>query len=148
MADEPGTQENLLGMSQLEFLTYVWESAIVGTGGYYLYYRVNGGGAGLPEHLLNGDADNIVTLLVTYHLTDDVLLDFLNSAVLRDPIRIDDEILYVETLGQTASDVVKVATVPPGNIGFSMRRENPQAMPEIPDRKSTPLNSSHSCATR
>src|SRR3546814_256876 len=33
MADEPGTQENLLGMSQLEFPTNVWESAIVGTGG-------------------------------------------------------------------------------------------------------------------
>lgn len=132
MADQPGTQENLLGMSQLEFLTYVWESAIVGTGGYYLYYRVNGGGGGLPEHLFNGDADNIVTLLVTYHITDGVLFDFLNSAVLRDPIRIDDEILYVETLGQTVSDVMKVATVPPGNIGFSMRRENPQAVPDIP----------------
>src|SRR3546814_3820426 len=121
MADEPGTQENLLGMSQLEFLTYVWESAIVGNGGYYLYYRVNGGGAVLPEHLFNGDADNIVTLLVTYHLTDDVLLDFLNSAVLLDPIRLHHEILYIETLGQTARDAVKVPTLPPANIGLSMR---------------------------
>jgi len=227
LADEPGTQENLLGMSQIEFLTYVWESAIVGTGGYYLYYRVNGSGAGLPEHLFNGDTDNTVTLTVTYHITDDMLLDFLNSAVIRDPIRIDDEILYIETLEQTVSNVlpaagetfqsfakryrttvsrialqnpaalfrantslhipptgtavgngayltggsetlasvaekhgvsvialahankhvaglftepltfdtrveVKVATVPPGNIGFSMRRENPQEIPDIP----------------
>ena len=105
LAGIPGTQENLLGMSQVEFLKYAWEAAIVGTGGYYFYYLIKDSKAGLPEYLFNGDTDNVITLLVTYNITDNVLLNFLNSAVIRDPINIDDEILYVETLAQTVSNV-------------------------------------------
>ncbi|HVW98212.1 MAG TPA: LysM peptidoglycan-binding domain-containing protein [Mucilaginibacter sp.] len=101
----PGTQENLLGMTQIDFLKYAWEASVVGTGGYYLYYQIRDSKAGLPDYLFNGDTDNIVTLVVTYNITDDVLLNFLNSVVIRDPINIQDEILYIETLAQTITGV-------------------------------------------
>ena len=81
LAGIPGTQENLLGMSQIEFLKYAWEAAIVGTGGYYFYYLIKDSKAGLPEYLFNGDTDNVITLVITYNITDDILLNFLNSAV-------------------------------------------------------------------
>ncbi len=110
LAAVPGMQDNLLGMSQIEFLKYAWESAIVGTGGYYLYYQIKDSKAGLPEYLFNGDTDNIVTLVITYNITDDILLNFLNSVIVREPINIDDEILYVETLAQTVSNVAPQAS--------------------------------------
>ena len=102
---EPGTQENLLGMRQIDFLKYAWEAAVVGTGGYYFYYLIKDSKAGLPEYLFNGSTDNIITLLVTYNITNNVLQNFLNSAVIRDPINIQDEILYVETLAQTLEGI-------------------------------------------
>jgi len=104
LASTPGMQDNLLGMTQIEFLKYAWEAAIVGTGGYYFYYLVKDSKAGLPEYLFNGDTDNVITLLVTYNITDNVLLNFLNSVIVRDPINIQDEILYVETLAQTVQN--------------------------------------------
>lgn len=102
---EPGTQDNLLGMRQIDFLKYAWEAAVVGTGGYYFYYLIKDSKAGLPDYLFNGSADNVITLLVTYNITNNVLQNFLNSAVIRDPINIQDEILYVETLEQTLEGI-------------------------------------------
>ncbi|MGN6396191.1 MAG: LysM peptidoglycan-binding domain-containing protein [Mucilaginibacter sp.] len=102
---DPGVQENLLGMTQIDFLKYAWEAAVVGTGGYYFYYLIKDSKNGLPEYLFNGNTDNIITLVVTYNITNDVLLNFLNSAVIRDPINIQDEILYVETLEQTVEGI-------------------------------------------
>lgn len=105
LAAEPGTQPNLLGMTQLEFIKYMWEAAIVNSGGYYLYYQVRDSGEGLPEYLFNGDTDNIVTLVISYRITDNILHGFINSAVIKDPIDIQDEILYVETLPQQLNNV-------------------------------------------
>ncbi len=101
----PGMQENLIGMSQLEFLTYMWEAAVVGTGGYYLYYQLKDSKAGLPDYLFNGDTNGTVTLVVTYHITDNVLQNFLNSVVITDPVDIQDEILYIETEAMQLADI-------------------------------------------
>lgn len=118
----PGVQPNLLGMTPIEFLRFLWEAAIVGTGGYYLYYLVNDSKAGLPGYLFNEDHDATITLVITYNITDNVLQNFLNSVVIRDKIDVTSEILYVQAVDQT----VKVATVPPGNMGFYMKRKNPE----------------------
>ncbi len=104
-AATPGTQPNLLGMTQLEFIKYIWEAAIVNSGGYYLYYQVSDSGEGLPEYLFNGDSDNVVTLVISYRISDDILQGFINSAVIKDPIDIQDEILYIETLPQQLNEV-------------------------------------------
>ncbi|WP_295793753.1 LysM domain-containing protein [Mucilaginibacter sp.] len=101
----PGMQDNLLGMSQLDFLTYMWEAAIVGTGGYYLYYLVKDSKNGLPDYLFNGDTEVTISVVITYDITNNVLHNFLNSVIIREPINIQDEILYIETLAQTVSDV-------------------------------------------
>ncbi|MEO6979351.1 MAG: LysM domain-containing protein, partial [Mucilaginibacter sp.] len=101
----PGMQDNLLGMSQLDFLTYMWEAAIVGTGGYYLYYLVKDSKNGLPDYLFNGDTEVTISVVITYNIIDDVLLNFLNSVIIREPINIQDEILYIETLAQTVTGV-------------------------------------------
>lgn len=134
VAGVPGEQQNLLGMEQIEFLRFVWEAAIVGTGGYYFYYLINDSKAGLPDYLFNNDKDATITLLITYKITDNVLQNFLNSVVIRDKIDITSEILYIETTGKAsvAGEVqfdnkidVKVATVPSGSMGFEMKRKNP-----------------------
>ncbi len=105
-AETSGKQENLLGMSQLDFLKYMWEAAIVGNGGYYLYYSVKDSKAGLPDYLFNGDTDSIITMVITYDIQDNVLRNFLNSVVVKDPVTIQDEILYVETSPQLITGVV------------------------------------------
>gem|GEM_PF-1507749 len=101
----PGMQDNILGMSQLEFLKYMWEAAVVGTGGYYLYYFVKDSKTGLPDYLFNGDTEVTISVVITYNITDDILLNFLNSVIIRDAINIQDEILYIETLAQQVTGV-------------------------------------------
>lgn len=140
VAGVPGEQPNLLGMKQIEFLRFVWEAAIVGTGGYYFYYLINDSKAGLPDYLFNDDKDATITLLITYDITDNVLQNFLNSVVIRDKIDIASEILYIETIGKAAvaGEVqfdnkidVKVATVPSGTMGFDMKRRNPALRKDV-----------------
>lgn len=140
VAGVPGEQPNLLGMKQIEFLRFLWEAAIVGTGGYYFYYQVNDSKAGLPDYLFNDDKDAVITLLITYKITDNVLQNFLNSVVIRDKIDITGEILYIETIGKAtvAGEAefdnkidVKVATVPSGSMGFDLKRKNPALRTDV-----------------
>lgn len=140
VAGVPGEQKNLLGMKQIEFLRFLWEAAIVGTGGYYFYYLINDSKAGLPDYLFNDDRDATITLLITYNITDNVLQNFLNSVVIRDQIDITGEILYIETIGKASvsGEVqfdnkidVKVATVPSGTMGFEMKRKNPALRTDV-----------------
>lgn len=141
-ADAPAPQvvlPNLLGMTPIGFLRFLWEAAIVGTGGYYLYYQIKESKTGLPDYLFNGDTDAQITLMITYNVTDNVLKGFMNSVVINDPVDVTSEILYIETIEEATNNEipaivappaasrinVKVATVPPGNIGFTMKRTNP-----------------------
>jgi LysM repeat protein len=100
-----GTQANLLGMTQLDFVTYMWESAVVGTGGYYLYYQVTDSKAGLPDYLFSGDADAVISVVITYQFIDNVLQNFMNSVVIREAVDIQNEILYIETVSQQLTGI-------------------------------------------
>ncbi len=103
-----------------DFVKLLWQCSIVRSGGYYLYYTTNNGGAGLPGYLFNEDGTANISLLITY--TKDAPAEgFINSVVIADTIDTAKTAVYVESELLTA----KTAIVPPGNTGVSVSRTNP-----------------------
>jgi len=96
-------QRDPLGQSDIEFLKLMWESAVVNSGGYVLYYEGKPK-QGLPNYLFSQDGIGKLTLLVTYTITDNVLRNFMNNVVVRQAIDTDHEVFYAQPVAQTVSD--------------------------------------------
>lgn len=92
-----------LGQTQLEFIELLWESSIVNSGGYILYYQTETG-SGLPDYLFSEDGVAPLTLLITYSITDNVLQNFLNNVVIRQVIDTENEVLYASPVPQTVTN--------------------------------------------
>lgn len=97
------TQKAPLGQNYLEFLKLLWESSVVNTGGYVLYYdaeRTNG----LPSYLFSEDGIATVTLLINYSIEGNVLQNYLNTVVIHEAIDTENEVLYAAPVTQTVSN--------------------------------------------
>jgi LysM repeat protein len=92
-----------LGQSDIEFLKLLWESSVVNSGGYVLYYEGRPK-QGLPNYLFSQDGIGRLTLLVTYNIADNVLRNFMNNVVVREAIDTDQEVFYAQPVPQTVSD--------------------------------------------
>lgn len=92
-----------LGQTELEFIELLWESSIVNSGGYILYYQTETG-SGLPDYLFSEDGVAPLTLLITYSITDNVLQNFLNNVVIRQVIDTENEVLYASPVPQTVAN--------------------------------------------
>ncbi len=92
-----------VGQSDIEFLKLLWESSIVNSGGYTLYYKTQAG-PGLPGHLFSQDGVAKLTLLITYSIAGNVLENYLNTVVIYQPIDIENEVLYAAPAPQTVSN--------------------------------------------
>ena len=112
------------------FLKLLWEGSIVTTGGYYLNY-ITREGLPLPDTLFT-DGDTItlrfVVLLNSQSKTADPVRTFYpfnNCAIAQDNI---DSLSGINLFAQAAdgSHTTKIATLPPGNIGFELQRPNPE----------------------
>jgi LysM repeat protein len=91
-----------LGQSDVEFLKLLWESSVVNSGGYVLYYETLG--KGLPDYLFSQDGVGKLTLVITYNRTDNVLRNFMNNVVIHQAIDTENEVLYAQPAPQTVSD--------------------------------------------
>jgi LysM repeat protein len=114
-----------------DFLRLAWEASVTGSGGFYLNYVNMNGGGGLPDTLFaNGDIATI-TLLVLANPQDNRwtpdlgLYPMNNRAVVGDTIDPGSSRLYTRLVNPTRSDLVRVASVAPGNAGFYMVGLNP-----------------------
>jgi LysM repeat protein len=92
-----------LGQTDVEFLKLLWESSIVNSGGYVLYYKTQSG-QGLPGYLFSQEGVGKLTLLITYSIAGNVLENYLNTAVIYQPIDIENEVLYLAPAPQTVSN--------------------------------------------
>lgn len=92
-----------LGQTDIEFLKLLWESSVVNSGGYVLYYETVAK-QGLPDYLFSQDGVAKLTLLITYTHTDNVLRNFLNNVVIHQAIDTEQEVLYAQPVPQTISN--------------------------------------------
>lgn len=114
-----------------QFLKFIWEAAIVGTGGYYLNYA-DSGGNGLPGSVFDQSGNAMIWLAVVLNSQTQgsqtrVLQPFNNCAISGE--NLDPTTMNVFMRLSDGSDLLRAANVPPGNTGFDMLMPNPD--PEL-----------------
>ncbi|CBW77236.1 unnamed protein product (plasmid) [Mycetohabitans rhizoxinica HKI 454] len=82
------------------FLTLLWEASITASGGFYLYYSVNG--KGLPDHVFNSDGIATLTLVIVY-AANNQLGDYTNALVFTDPVD-NSAAISIQAVPQPTSD--------------------------------------------
>ena len=130
-----------------DFIRLLWEATVVGTGGFYLNYAVQGSGTGLPASLFSQGTEATLWLLVllnsqssssmseatsgeasTNTLNPRSLYTFNNCVVVEDNLDVSKVNLFAEASEQ--AQMTQSSTVPQGNMGFLFARKN--ASTEIP----------------
>lgn len=113
------------------FLKFVWEASITGTGGFYLHYAGGADGRGFPIELFaNGDTVTIRALLILDrqrrpYSPERGLFPFNNCAVIGENLDASAVRVYARLVDPTPHDLRRVASVPPGVVGFALARRNP-----------------------
>lgn len=113
-----------------DFLLLLWEGSVVGGSGYYLGVTT-AAGEGLPASIFDGEGNATAYLLVIAGAQQAVapegraLLAFNNAALVGPGLDAAAQSLYVEATD--GSDLVEVANVPPGHVGFSLTLPRPDA---------------------
>ena len=128
---------NLNGMDAITFLTYLWECAIVRSGGYYLQYKTSGGG-GLPNYLFDEEGKGSITLQISYNFSPDpatggyILPSYVNSVVIDTKVDVQHDSLYAGIVLTNAQEnsynpilQTMQATILPGTGMFRGQRINP-----------------------
>jgi LysM repeat protein len=126
-----------------EFMKFLWEASIVGTGGFYLNYVKHGDKTGLPANLFMEDGKAALWVLVLLDSQakkqDRTLHHFNNSVVIADNIDASGANIFAEVTDK--SDLTKVSSVPAGNVGFHLLRKNPGIDPVSAKQKTRTLYS-------
>lgn len=112
------------------FLRYAWEASITGTGGFHLTYAATDGAA-IPDALFA--ADGSATLWVVLLLDrqsrpgapERALYAFNNCAVLAENLDASAVRVVARLRDPAPAELVRVAAVPPGVVGFGLARHNP-----------------------
>jgi hypothetical protein len=103
--------------SAAEFLTFVWEASVTGTGGFYLNYNPVQSKAGLPDHLFADSDETSLRLLILLDAQsreldpDRTIYAFNNCAVLAenvDPAAVE---LVAELSQPRAAQLIRLATL-------------------------------------
>jgi LysM repeat protein len=121
-----------------DFLKFLWEGSIVGTGGFYLNYATQGGGVGLPGSVFSDGDDATLWLVillksqVTSSATQHQVYAFNNCAIVDDNINTSKVNLFAEM--SNGADLVSYTTVAAGNLGFELTRPNPEQSPDSPEQ--------------
>ncbi|MFN8569791.1 MAG: hypothetical protein U0Z44_20190, partial [Kouleothrix sp.] len=101
-----GTPPRGIANAPGQFVKLLWELSVVRSGGYYLFYQVIDGGAGLPAAIFDSSGSATVSLVVTYAAQGPQsfgtsVLDFVNAFVSTDAIDSANDI--VQVVSQAAS---------------------------------------------
>lgn len=115
-----------------DFIKLLWECSITGTGGFYLNYAATGG-KGLPETCFSANREMTLWLVAILSPAgsspdpDRTLYPFHNCAIVMD--NLDTSRVNVFAEASDKSDLTRIPTVPPGNIGFTLTRNNASSEP-------------------
>lgn len=118
--------------NQKDFLRLLWEGCVTHSGGYTLNYSTLDGGRGLPNQVFAAGSEGILQLLVvlgSHKRSVDPnrkLYAFNNCAVIGDNLDPASESPVAEITPVEQNEKIKMAVVPPGNIGFDLMRKNPE----------------------
>jgi|GEM_PF-1653556 len=121
----------------IDFISRLWKSSLVRTGGYYLYYDLDGDT--LPESLFDKNGNGEIYLLIQYkNLPKNQVTAYMNMAGLYQTIDTSQSLLFGEWQAdlKTATpaelnqmlirnQIIRNAVIKPGNVGFELDRENP-----------------------
>ena len=128
------------------FVMLLWEGSVVGGTGYYL-----GTTQDLPSSAFDDQGNITLQLLVIAGTQQAIeadgrsLLPFNNCVLLAPGVDNELQTLYLESADSTdVSEITVQAVVPPGNVGFELLTQNPDAqIGSVPD-KETQLKSLYS----
>ncbi len=131
------------------FLELLWEGSVTNSGGFTLHYAA-ADGAGLPGELFSVTPETQLYLLVILDSqsapsgADRHIYAFNNCAVVGDNVDPSTQAVFVEADSPSATQLIKTASVPPGNVGFELARQNPSynvPSPVTPDDRTEQLYS-------
>jgi LysM repeat protein len=127
----------------LQFLQLLWEASVTGTGGFVLNYQT-ASGATLPSSVFSQTGESTIWLLVILKsqsaATNPVrrFFPFNNVAILADNIDTSATNLFAEA--SDGSKKTRVASIAPGNAGFTAALANPTVAGEpTPDQRTQEL---------
>ena len=96
-----------------QFLSQLWAGSIVRSGGHYFSYELADGN-GLPESLFDEDGLANISVLVIYNSIGGVsgpdggiLRNFMNAAVINDPVDKSGDVVYLKSMPRAASATVQ-----------------------------------------
>lgn len=124
------------------FIKLLWETSLVGSGGFYWQY-LDALGKGLPDTLFADNSEVKMWLVVVLDSqlnetgTSKTVHNFNNCVVLADSIDITKVNLFVEA--DDANDTTIITALSPGNIGFQVKRDNPEDNPDSPQQRTETL---------
>ncbi len=124
----------------LDFISRLWKSSLVRTGGYYLYYDLEGNT--LPESIFDKNGNGEIYLLIQYkNLPANQVTAYMNMAGVYQTVDTAQSLLFGEWKSdiQTATpaqlnemliqnQIIRNAVIKPGNIGFELDREDPDPL--------------------
>jgi hypothetical protein len=133
------SQQKITNTTPIDFISRLWKSSLVRTGGYYLYYDLDG--ETLPDSLFDNNGNGEVYLLIQYKsLPKNLVGNYMNIAGVYPTIDPSQALLFGEwntgfeqaTAAQlnqllVNNQLVRNAIFKPGNIGFDLIRKNPDA---------------------
>jgi len=139
-----GVSKQISNTAPIDFISRVWKSSLVRTGGYYLYYDLDG--KTLPETLFDKNGNGEIYLLIKYKSPEvKVVAPYMNMARIVEPIdnsqllfgewrTIDLNKANAQQLNEllVRNQLVRSAIIKPGNIGFELTRINPDNLPSLP----------------
>ena len=106
------------------FMKYLWEGFVVKEGGYHLHYTNSLNGMGFPSSTFNESGVATIQLAVILDSQSKAsnplraIKTFNNCAVIGDNMNPSAINIFAEAIGD--HDLIRVASVPPGNVGFEM----------------------------
>ena len=131
--------QKITNTTALDFVSRLWKSSLVRTGGYYLYYDLEG--ETLPNSLFDKNGNGEIYLLIRYkRKIKNEVTAYMNMAGIGQEIDTAATLLYGEwNTGFEKKDadikqmliknqLVRSAVLKPGNIGFELNRKNPEQL--------------------
>lgn len=120
------------------FIELLWEGCVTNSGGFTLHYAA-ADGSGLPDELFASTTETTLTLVSVLGTQssesgfDRAIYQFNNCALVGDNIDPSRQTVFVEPAVLEPSDYLTTASVPPGNAGFDLTRENPELGADSPE---------------
>jgi hypothetical protein len=122
----PAAGTNYASFADLaQFLLLLWEGSVVGGAGFY-FGATLAGGRDLPASAFaEGETATLQLLVIAGEQqgaapAGRALLPINNTAVIAPGLDASVHALYVEAAEEVATELVAAATVPPGNVGFTL----------------------------